>query len=211
MFSTSTMHKGFSLLIKSDESSPARSDNSPPTRKTSRGCRGITFWERSSEIVQSREADAAEAPHGMSNKANRPPEKALISTLEACPNSSLGSNNSNFLKDPVLVNALFLKSPKRIEALGLVLVLVLVLALLIRRLMERTMRMHPEETESTVAGWDNRRTSRPTSFMMTTKFKGIFFLTSARGRSLAQPLTSVQMAYLAILEIVPQVFVTPPG
>jgi len=119
----------------------------------------------------------------------------------------LVEQNFGFLKDPVFVNALFLKSPKRIEALGLV----LVLALLIWRLMERTMRMHLEQTESTVTGWENRQTSRPTSFMMTTKFKGIFVLTTARERSLAQPLTSIQMAYLAILEIDQEVFVTPPG
>ncbi|MFH1115720.1 MAG: hypothetical protein V1792_17560 [Pseudomonadota bacterium] len=119
----------------------------------------------------------------------------------------LVEHNFGFLKDLVLVNALFLKSPKRIEALGPV----LVLALLIRRLMERTMRMHLEETESTVTGWDNRQTSRPTSFMMTTKFKGIFVLTSAQRQSPAQPLTSVQMAYPAILEIAPEVFVAQPG
>ena len=95
--------------------------------------------------------------------------------------------NFGFLKDPVFVNALFLKSPKRIEALGLV----LVLALLIWRLMERTMRINLEASESTVTGWDNRQTSWPTSLMMTTKFKGIFVLTSAGRRSLAQPLTSV--------------------
>lgn len=83
--------------------------------------------------------------------------------------------NFGFLKDPVFVNALFLKSPKRIEALGLV----LVLALLIWRLMERTMRLKLAERESTVTGWDDRQTSRPTSFMMTTKFKGIFVLTTA--------------------------------
>jgi transposase len=132
------------------------------------------------------------------------PAAKLLATYKE---QHLVEQNFGFLKDPVFVNALFLKSPKRIEALGLV----LVLALLIWRLMERTMRMHLEETESTVTGWDNRQTSRPTSFMMTTKFKGIFVLTSAERRSLAQPLTSVQMAYLAILEIAPEVFVTPPG
>ena len=132
------------------------------------------------------------------------PAAKLLATYKE---QHLVEQNFGFLKDPVFVNALFLKSPKRIEALGLV----LILALLIWRLMERTMRMHLEETESTVTGWDNRQTSRPTSVMMTTKFKGIFVLTSAERRSLAQPLTNVQMAYLAILEIAPEVFVTPPG
>ena len=44
--------------------------------------------------------------------------------------------NYGFLKDPVIVNSLFLKKPERIEALGLI----LLLALLLWRLMERTMR-----------------------------------------------------------------------
>ena len=71
--------------------------------------------------------------------------------------------NFGFLKDPVIVNALFLKSPRRIEALGLI----LVLALMIWRLMERTMRISLKESNSKVVGWNNRQTSRPTSFMMT--------------------------------------------
>jgi hypothetical protein len=62
------------------------------------------------------------------------------------------------------VNALFLKSPKRIEALGLI----LVLALMVWRLMERTIRMSLRESGSKVTGWDKKPTSRPTSFMMTT-------------------------------------------
>ncbi len=52
--------------------------------------------------------------------------------------------NFGFLKDPVFANAMFLKSPKRIEALGLV----LILALLIWRLMERTMRMNLATSET---------------------------------------------------------------
>jgi transposase len=43
-----------------------------------------------------------------------------------------------FLKDPLVVNDLFLKTPSRIDALGMI----LVIALLIWRLMERQMRMY---------------------------------------------------------------------
>lgn len=56
--------------------------------------------------------------------------------------------NFGFLKDVLIVNALFLKSPKRIEALGLI----LVLALMVWRLMERTMRMSLRESGSKVTG-----------------------------------------------------------
>ncbi len=45
--------------------------------------------------------------------------------------------NFGFLKDPLIVNSLFLKSPARIEAPGLI----LVLPLMVWRLMQRTMRL----------------------------------------------------------------------
>ncbi|MEA3230221.1 MAG: hypothetical protein U9Q05_00490, partial [Thermodesulfobacteriota bacterium] len=44
--------------------------------------------------------------------------------------------NFGFLKDPMIVNSVFLKKPKRIEVLGLV----LLISLLIWRLVERSMR-----------------------------------------------------------------------
>jgi transposase len=113
--------------------------------------------------------------------------------------------NFAFLKDPVFVNALFLKSPSRIEALGLI----LVLALLICRLMERTMRRNLCDTQSTVTGWENRQTSRPTSFMLTTKFVGVFILVSALGRRLGNPMNPVQLRYLEILELTPEIFLNP--
>lgn len=114
-------------------------------------------------------------------------------------------NNFAFLKDPVFVNALFLKSPRRIEALGLV----LILALLIWRLMERTMRLNLTATKSKVTGWEKRQTSRPTSLMMTTKFIGVFILVSSLGRRLARPLEDIQLQYLKLLELTPDSLVTP--
>jgi transposase len=114
-------------------------------------------------------------------------------------------NNFAFLKDPVFVNALFLKSPRRIEALGLV----LILALLIWRLMERTMRLNLAATKSKVTGWEKRQTSRPTSLVMTTKFIGVFILVSSLGRRLARPLEDIQIQYLKLLELTPDILVTP--
>lgn len=111
--------------------------------------------------------------------------------------------NFGFLKDPLIVNALFLKSPKRIEALGLI----LVLALMVWRLMERTMRMSLRESGSKVTGWDKKLTSRPTSFMMTTKFLSIIVLRLGGRRRLGNPLRAVQADYLRILGLSPDVFV----
>jgi len=110
------------------------------------------------------------------------PAKELLTIYK---DQHMVEQNFGFLKDPVFVNALFLKSPRRIEALGLI----LVLALLIWRLMERTMRLNLTQNQQKITGWEKRQTSRPTSFMMTTKFIGIFVLTSHLGRRVAKPLT----------------------
>jgi transposase len=63
--------------------------------------------------------------------------------------------NFSFLKDPAVVNAIFLKTEERIEALGLI----LLISLLIRRLMERKLGKHVEETEHPLTGWDNKPTT----------------------------------------------------
>jgi hypothetical protein len=105
----------------------------------------------------------------------------------------------------VIVNALFLKSPRRIEALGLI----LVLALMIWRLMERTMRVSLKESNTKVEGWNNRQTSRPTSFMMTTKFVSVIVLRTDERRFLAEPLDPIQQRYLRILGLSAAVFTNP--
>jgi transposase len=77
--------------------------------------------------------------------------------------------NYGFLKDPVIVNSLYLKKPERIEALGLV----FLLALLIWRVMERAMRLHVDTTSRPLTGWDKKATERPPSFMMVPKCAGV--------------------------------------
>jgi len=113
--------------------------------------------------------------------------------------------NFGFLKDDAIVNSLFLKSPERIESLGLV----LVLSLLVWRLMERTMRLSLKQTGSTILGWDKRQTSRPTSFMMTTYFPAVLVLQTPKGRILGRPLDQVQLNYLGILRLSPAIFLDP--
>ena len=77
--------------------------------------------------------------------------------------------NFAFLKDPLIVNDVFLKKPHRIDALGMV----LVIALMIWRLMERSMRAYVNNSGKTLPGWNNQRTDRPTSFMMSQAIRGI--------------------------------------
>jgi len=80
--------------------------------------------------------------------------------------------NFGFLKDDAIVNAIFPKTPERIEVLGSI----LILALLIWRLIEHPMRAHLAATATTLPGWDNKPTQRPAGYMMMMKFKGIVVL-----------------------------------
>src|SRR5215216_489012 len=113
--------------------------------------------------------------------------------------------NYGFLKDPVIVNSLFLKKPDRIEALGVV----LLLALLVWRLMERSMRAHVDTTGTTLTGWDKKETERPTAFMMMTKFAGVIVLKMDQQRQLARPLSAVQQQYLMALGVPTACFTIP--
>jgi hypothetical protein len=94
--------------------------------------------------------------------------------------------NFGFLKDDQIVNALFLKRPERLEALGL------------------------EARNATLPGWDNKPTHRPSAYMMTWKFKGIIVLGVGPQRHLAQPLSPVQKAFLKVLQVPEHYFTHPP-
>ena len=108
-----------------------------------------------------------------------------------------------FLKDPLVVNDLFLKTPSRIDALGMI----LVIALLIWRLMERQMRMYLSHEGKMLPGWDNKPTNRPTSFMMSTVFYGIQVAHPKRGEPiLLRPLSDRQMQFLEALGLDVRVF-----
>ena len=114
--------------------------------------------------------------------------------------------NFGFLKDPLIVNSiLFLKKNERIEVLGMV----LLIALLIWRLMERTMRRHIEEKDRTITGWDKRQTTRPTAFMMTSKFTNTLVITVEGQRKLARPLKAEQKEFLTALEVPHDIFTVP--
>ena len=105
--------------------------------------------------------------------------------------------NLSFLKDPLIVNDLFLKKPERIEALGAV----LLMALMIWNLIEHTLRLHIKESGGTLLGWDNKPTRHPTTFMMSTKFLGIQIVRIAGLCRLAEALTDTQRQYMAALRL----------
>jgi transposase len=113
--------------------------------------------------------------------------------------------NFGFLKNPVIINSVFLKKNCRIEVLGMV----LLISLLIWRLIERSMRQYIERKQTTMTGWVRRRTKRPTSFMMSTKFHTVLVIKSGKHRQLAKPLNPVHLEYLKALDVQPEVFITP--
>jgi transposase len=111
-------------------------------------------------------------------------------------------SNFSFLKDPVIVNSIFLKTTHRIEVLGLV----LLISLLLWRLIELCMRRYVSDTGNKITGWKNKPTDKPTAFMMTTKFLSILVLKVEDKRQLARPLNTVQLEYLKALNVDPIAF-----
>lgn len=107
-----------------------------------------------------------------------------------------------FLKDPLIVNDLFLKTPSRIDALGMI----LIIALIVWRIMERSMRLYLEQTQTLVPGWDNKPTSKPTSYMMTTVFYNIQTVLLNGERYFLKPPNDRQSLFLAALGLEANVF-----
>jgi len=105
--------------------------------------------------------------------------------------------NFGFLKDPLIVNDLFLKKPERIEALGLI----LLISLLIWNLMEHVVRGYLRETGSTVTGLDKRITDHPTSYAMSCMFSNLEIVELDGTRQFTRPLTTVQNEYLDALNL----------
>jgi transposase len=125
--------------------------------------------------------------------------------LQAYKDQNGIEHNFSFLKDPVIVNSIFLKKPERIEALGLI----LVISLLLWRLIEIEMRSHLQEQQTTIPGWDNKPTQTPTTFMMTTKFDSIRIIKIRQERALNGRLSEVQEQYLLALGLTHTIFTRP--
>lgn len=102
-----------------------------------------------------------------------------------------------FLKDPMILDSLFLKKPSRIEALGLI----MVIALFIWRLMQFIMRKNCKTRQKSITGWVKRLTQNPTSFMMVTKFGSIQVMNVNGSRRFSRKLTVQQREYLDVLEV----------
>lgn len=133
-----------------------------------------------------------------------PEEKTGTDILKIYKEQDGIERNFAFLKDPLVVNDIFLKKPHRIEAMGLI----FVLSLLLWRLMERAMREKVKKEDLTLQGWNNTTTVKPTSFMMVSKFMDVSVGVKRKRRFLFNPLSPVQLAYLHALDVSPSVFTT---
>ena len=71
------------------------------------------------------------------------------------------------------------------------------------------MRLFLEKKQTTITGWVRRRTNKPTSFMMSTKFHTVLVIKNGQQRQLAKPLNAVHLEYLKALDVQPEVFITP--
>ncbi len=115
-------------------------------------------------------------------------------------------NDFAFLKDPLVVNDLFLKTPHRIDALGMV----LIVALMITRLMQQHMRKYLHENDMEVEGLKKSiRTKRPTFYAMTWALTGIDVLLIQGERLLRSVLSENQQKYLAALGLDEHVYTDP--
>jgi transposase len=165
----------------------------------------VTLHERAKVIARKMQETGCFVP-----LTNVPPEGEMAHSagevLRAYKEQHGVEQNFAFLKDPIIVNSLFLKKPERIEALGLV----LLLALLLWRLVERALRAHVETTGSTLTGWDKKETQKPTAFMMMTKFTAVMVIKGGGQRQLAHPLSTIQQQYLLALRVPATYFTAPP-
>jgi transposase len=113
--------------------------------------------------------------------------------------------NFSFLKDPTIVNDIFLKTPSRIEVLGMI----LIISLMVWRLMEKELRRHVEQTDAPLPGWDKKMTTKPTAFMMTTKMIVITTILINGKRHLIKKPTAVQRQYLDALGLSADAYCDP--
>jgi transposase len=182
-----------------------------PPKNGPRTIASITYRVKGTVVERTAEADQKRQEAGcFVLLSNVPSEGDLAHTgaeiLAAYKDQHGIERNFGFLKDPLIVNDLFLKKPERVEVLGFI----LLVSLLVWSLIEHTLRDYVRTTDSELPGWDAKPTTRPTSFMMSTKFSGIQVINIEGYRRLAAPPDQTQIHYLAALGLAPKDLYLPP-
>ena len=114
--------------------------------------------------------------------------------FEAYQEQHLVERCMHWMKGPLEVAPIFLKTPTRVAALGVV----YVLALMVYALIQREVRARLAEVGETIPGNDNRRTDRPTTEVVFRLFEGIFAV-RAGGMTTVTNMTTEQARLLELL------------
>ena len=68
-----------------------------------------------------------------------------------------------------------------------------------------------ETNNTTLPGWNNQPTSRPTAYMLTWKFKGALVISLMTQRQVSGGLNETRLAFLAALNMTAENFINPTG
>jgi transposase len=151
----------------------------------------------------------------ISNGAEGPDEKIStpgythptpVDCLRAYKEQTGVEQSFSFLKEPLIVNDVFLKKPSRIEAL----VLILLLSLLVWNLIQRSLRKSVQPGKpGNLKDLNKNKTQRPTTFILSKHFEALKLLRLGETRRLEGSPTDQQMAYLEALGLSWNLFRTP--
>ena len=115
--------------------------------------------------------------------------------------------NFSFLKEPLIVNDTFLKTPGRIDAL----VMILLLSLLIWNLIQHLLRKSEQCKNGQLKDLNKRPTKRPTCYLFISQIKNTLILKRGNERCLPRNGLSEQAKnYLEALGLDESIFTKPP-
>lgn len=113
--------------------------------------------------------------------------------------------NFRFIKDPIIVNDLFLKKATRIESLGLI----LLISLLVYNLIQRSMRQYVQEKDTELIGFDNKKTRKPTTYMLYWAFKSFMVIKQGNSRVIGSRKKEDQRQFLQSMHMDFDIFTEP--
>ena len=114
--------------------------------------------------------------------------------------------NFSFLKEPLIVNDTFIKTPSRIDAL----VMILLLSLLVWNLIQRQLRNSKECKEGKLHDLNKRPTNRPTCYLFIQNLRNIMIMKRGNERCLARnKLRDQPRHYLQALGLDETCYTTP--
>jgi len=73
------------------------------------------------------------------------------------------------------------------------------------------MRHYAQVNGKNLPGWKKKRTDKPTTFMMMTRFQYMMILMIDQSSCFNRPLSQIQREYLKALTLFPEIFTNPNG